>query len=77
MIDKPKVLFLDEYTTGLDIAIKKHKITFCFVSHDIDTTEELCDRIILLSNQEILVDPPLSEINCLFGSIKKNDWYLY
>jgi len=83
MIDKPKVLFLDEYTTGLDIAIKKdiqkfilkfckkHKITFCFVSHDIDTIEELCDRIILLSNQEILIDLPLSEINRLFGSIKK------
>lgn len=68
LLNKPKILFLDEFTTGLDIAIKnqlqdfileyckKNKITLVIVSHDIDSIETICDRIIILANKQIMID---------------------
>lgn len=82
IIGKPKILILDEFTTGLDISIKnkikdfiidycnKNKTTLILISHDIDCIESMVDRIILLANKQILVDAPVSEINKEFGDIK-------
>lgn len=83
MLSKPKILFLDEFTTGLDIAIKyklqnyileyckKHKITLVIVSHDIDCIEEMTDRIIILANKKIYVDAYAKDIVQQFGSVKQ------
>ena len=83
LISKPKILFLDEFTTGLDIAIKnniqnfileyckKHKITLVVISHDIDSIEDMCDRIIILADKRIIMDAPSKDIIKKFGSIKK------
>lgn len=83
LISKPKILFLDEFTTGLDIAIKnniqnfileyckKHKITLVVISHDIDSIEDMCDRIIILADKKIIMDAPCNEIIKKFGSVKK------
>ncbi len=83
MIGKPKMLFLDEFTTGLDIPFKtrlqeyildfckKNKITLVTISHDIDSIEEMSDRIIILANRKIMVDASTEEIISKFGSIKK------
>lgn len=82
MLGKPKVLFLDEFTTGLDIAIKyklqtyileyckKHQITLVIVSHDIDCIEEMVDRIIILANKKIYLDAYTKDIINKFGSVK-------
>lgn len=82
MIGSPKILFLDEFTTGLDIAIKnklqnyilnfceKNKITLVIISHDIDCIEDMVDRIIILANKEIFIDAKVKDIVKEFGSIK-------
>ncbi len=82
LLSKPKVLFLDEFTTGLDIAIKskiqayireyclKNKITLVLISHDIDTIEELATRVIVLANKSIYVDAHVDDIIETFGSVK-------
>ena len=82
MLGNPKILFLDEFTTGLDIAIKnriqnyikeyckKNKITLIIISHDIDTIEELVDRVIILADKRIIVDAQKKDIINKFGSIK-------
>lgn len=82
MIGRPKILFLDEFTTGLDISIKnklqeyimeycqKNKITLVIISHDIDCITEMVDRIIILANKQIMVDAYVEDINKEFGSVK-------
>lgn len=82
MLGRPKVLFLDEFTTGLDIAIKnkiqkyikdycdKYKISLVIISHDIDTIEELADRVIILADKRIILDAQKKDIINKFGSYK-------
>ncbi|MBD5423036.1 MAG: ABC transporter ATP-binding protein [Mycoplasma sp.] len=82
MIGKPKILFLDEFTTGLDISIKdklkdyilnfcdKYKITLVIISHDIDCIEDMADRIIILADKKIMIDAKVEDIITKFGSVK-------
>lgn len=82
MLGKPKVLFLDEFTTGLDIAIKnriqnyiikfcnKNKITLVLISHDIDCIEDMSERIIILADKRIIVDEKVENLKKEFGSVK-------
>lgn len=82
MLGKPKVLFLDEFTTGLDIAIKnriqnyilnyceKNKIALVIISHDIDSIEEMTNRIIILADKKIMIDASAKDLSKEFGSIK-------
>ena len=81
LLNKPKILFLDEFTTGLDIAIKnniqnfiinycnKNKTSLVLVSHDIDSIDEMTQRVIVLAEQEIKIDLTKKEIVKKFGSI--------
>ncbi len=83
MLGKPKVLFLDEFTTGLDIAIKnriqnyilefcdKYQITLVIISHDIDCIEDMVDRIIILADKQIIMDAYTKDIIKEYGSVKK------
>ncbi len=61
LLAKPKVLFLDELTTGLDPKarrdiwqsiqeLKRHGLTIFLSSHFMDEVETLCDRISILKN---------------------------
>lgn len=82
MLGKPKILFLDEFTTGLDISIKtniqnyikefceKNEITLVIISHDIDSIEELAERIIILGDKKIKVNASVDYIKEHFGSTK-------
>ncbi len=82
LLTKPRILFLDEFTTGLDIAIKskiqayireyciRNKITLVLISHDINTIEELATRVIILANKSIYVDAHIDDIIQEFGSVK-------
>lgn len=81
MITIPKILVLDEFTTGLDISIKnqiqnyiiefckKHNITIILISHDIDTLSVMGDRFVLLGNKNIVVDASKEYLIKKFGSI--------
>jgi len=67
LLNKPKVLLLDECTVGLDPDIaqktrkilkdyqKEHGVTLLFTSHNMTEVEQLCDRIAFLYKGEILV----------------------
>ena len=77
LVNKPKVLFLDEPTTGLDPqarrnlwdlieSIKKQGITVVLTTHYMDEAELLCDRIAIMDNGEIVtIDTPKNLIKAL------------
>ncbi len=70
LVNKPKVLFLDEPTTGLDPqarrnlwelvqSIKKKGITVVMTTHYMEEAELLCDRIAIMDEGEIIaLDTP-------------------
>ena len=72
ILHDPKVLILDEPTTGLDPnqlveiralikALGKDK-TVLFSTHIMQEVEAVCDRVIIIKKGEILVDKKLSEL---------------
>ncbi len=82
LIHKPKVLFLDEPTIGLDIISqrnirdfisgynKEFKTTIILTSHYMNDIENLCKRAIILNQGSIVYDGELKEINSLIGHNK-------
>ena len=77
LVNNPKVLFLDEPTTGLDPqsrrhlwdlvrAIKKRGITVVLTTHYMDEAELLCDRIAIMDSGKILtIDTPKNLVKAL------------
>ncbi|MGL4951200.1 MAG: ATP-binding cassette domain-containing protein, partial [Mycoplasma sp.] len=80
-VNLPKVVILDEYSTGLDIATKaqitsfikqfckKYQISLILVTHDIDIIEQIGERIIILKNKNIIVDVQKEDALNKFGNI--------
>lgn len=78
-LHRPKVVYLDEPTIGLDIAVKvkirkfikemnqRWGTTVLLTTHDMQDIEEICDRIIIIDGGEILYDGGLEEIKRQFG----------
>lgn len=74
MLHSPSVLFLDEPTIGLDVGAKyalrkfvrevnaERKTTVILTTHDLGDIEQLCDRIIIINNGELVEDGNLEEI---------------
>lgn len=72
LISKPKVLFLDEPTLGLDVISRrelwriilklKGKITIILTTHYLEEIEALCDRILIMSKGRVLAIGSASEI---------------
>ena len=79
LINKPRVLFLDEPTTGLDPQarrnlweliqnIKKQNITVVLTTHYMDEAEILCDRIAVMDNGKIIeIDTPKNLVKALIS----------
>lgn len=77
LVNEPKVLFLDEPTTGLDPqarrnlwelieSIKKKGITVVLTTHYMDEAELLCDRIAIMDKGRIIaLDTPGNLIKAL------------
>ena len=74
LLHKPKILFLDEPTIGLDINAKlmirgllnklskEHGTTLFLTSHDTADIEQICDRVIVLDKGAIITDGSLREL---------------
>lgn len=74
LIHRPKILFLDEPTIGLDPVVKEnirelikkmnreYKTTIFLTSHDIGDIEKLCKRIIIVNHGRIVLDDSMAHI---------------
>lgn len=70
----PKIVYLDEPTIGLDVAVKERirdfirqmneekDITVMLTTHDIDDIEDLCDRIVVLDEGKKIYDGQLDAL---------------
>ncbi|MDF2589097.1 MAG: sugar transporter ATP-binding protein [Anaerocolumna sp.] len=74
LIHKPKILYLDEPTIGLDIVIKKKirtflkelnqnsRTTILLTTHDLEDIEDICERIVIIDKGSLIYDGNLQEV---------------
>jgi ABC-2 type transport system ATP-binding protein len=82
LLHRPKVLFLDEPTIGLDVVSQKtvreflrshnasQKTTILLTSHYMTDIQELCQRVIIIDKGRIFFDGRLGEIIDRFADFK-------
>ena len=82
LLHRPKVLFLDEPTIGLDVTMqrrirtfvaeynKRYNATVLLTSHYMADVEALCRRVIVIHHGRILFDGDLSTLVNQFSSFK-------
>jgi ABC-2 type transport system ATP-binding protein len=68
LLHNPTILFLDEPTIGLDVAVKasirefikeinrEHGTTVILTTHDLSDIEELCSRVIMIDSGKLIYD---------------------
>ena len=78
----PAIIFLDEPTIGLDVAVKSQirtllrslnaekKTTILLTTHDIGDVEALCRRIVMIDKGRVIYDGATENFNRLFGSFR-------
>lgn len=83
LLHKPKILFLDEPTIGLDIFAqttiinfikeyqKQNKSTIVLTSHYMQDVERLTKRIIMIDHGKIIYDGKLQDLVNKFSQLKK------
>lgn len=82
LLHKPKILFLDEPTIGLDVVMqkairdfikeynKRYKATILLTSHYMGDVRELAKRVIVINRGKILFDGELDDIVARFAKEK-------
>jgi len=82
LLHRPKVLFLDEPTIGLDVISQKkvreflreynarHRVVTLLTSHYMQDIEELCERVILIDHGRIFFDGSLADVVSRFTTTK-------
>ena len=86
LISKPKILFLDEPTLGLDVFARrelwsiikklKNNITIILTSHYLEEIENLCDRVAILSNGKLLKTGTIEEIKQITNTQNFEDAFI-
>ncbi|HEU4406937.1 MAG TPA: ATP-binding cassette domain-containing protein [Polyangiaceae bacterium] len=74
LVHRPRVLFLDEPTIGLDVTARaavrsfikryneEHGATLLLTSHDMDDVTALCPRIVIIDRGRLAFDGPQAEL---------------
>ncbi|MDE5938117.1 MAG: ATP-binding cassette domain-containing protein [Lachnospiraceae bacterium] len=87
LIHKPKVLFLDEPTIGLDPVVKENvrelikqmnreeHTTIFLTSHDVGDIEKLCRRIIIVNDGQIVLDDSVERLKSHYQDKMAADVY--
>ncbi len=82
ILHKPKILFLDEPTIGLDINAKQKVrdflreiqrdsgITIILTSHDMDDVEKVSDRVIVVNHGKKVYDGKIEALNKKYQKVK-------
>jgi ABC-2 type transport system ATP-binding protein len=82
MLHRPRVVFLDEPTIGLDVIAKEtirdfirrmnaEGVTFILTTHDLADVESLARRVIVVNHGELVFDDTLESLRGYFGSRKR------
>lgn len=81
LLHQPKVLFLDEPTIGLDVAVKdnirkaisqinkEEETTIILTTHDLSDIENLCDRIFMIDKRQEIFDGTVDQLKTTFGKM--------
>ena len=89
LLHNHKVLFLDEPTIGLDVAVKNNirkaitqineqeKTTIILTTHDLNDIETLCKRIVMIDKGKIMYDGALSEMKQKYGKYREVNMSLF
>lgn len=78
ILHKPKLLILDEPFLGLDpintklikeiiLELKNQGTTIIFSTHQMESAEKLCNKIILINKGEVIISGKIAEIKESFG----------
>ena len=74
LMHRPKVIFLDEPTIGLDVVSKKNlrdlflkinkeeNVTIFLTSHDTEDIQSICKRCIIINHGDIIIDTTTKEL---------------
>jgi ABC-2 type transport system permease protein len=88
LIHRPRVLFLDEPTTGLDPEVRadmwaeiahlsgSEGLTILLTTHYLEEAEQLCDRIAFINDGEIVGEGTSPELAARYGVANLEDAYL-
>lgn len=77
LLHKPEFVILDEPFSGLDplnrdllekliLELRRDGVTIIFSTHQMETAEDLCDRIVLINKGRVLIEGTLAEMKNRF-----------
>lgn len=78
LLHSPRIVYLDEPTIGLDIAVKDRVraflrelraegVTIMLTTHDLGDIEDVCERIVIIDNGQIIFDGKLASLTDHFA----------
>lgn len=79
LLHQPEFVILDEPFSGLDPLnrdlleklideLRREGVTIIFSTHQMETAEDLCDRIVLINKGRVLIEGTLSEVKSRFAT---------
>src|SRR5699024_9406596 len=87
LVGRPRVVILDELTTGLDPEgrreiwsliemLQQRGVTILLVSHSMDEVERLCDRVVMLDHGRVVIEGTPAELRAETGAENLDDAFL-